>query len=213
MVGVAEDVLTVPLPAVLREGTVQYLWKEATSGPVAQVVRVGRNNLTHVEVVDGLVEGETIFLAPPPGAELPEFAQAEDAADAMFSSADVSRADAAMFRQQQRRQQVTALLENPTEFLGRLREFLLVELPNYGNELEDENNWMRLLSDPSFQDEADLVLGTAPTLLEAWQIFKDNGGQLSAPGGTNRPAGAGRGGPGGRGRGRGGRGRGGERGR
>ena len=73
MIGVAKDVIAVPSPAVFRVETVHYAWKRTPSGPEAVRVTVGRNNLTHVEIEQGLEEGDTILLAEPAGAETPEF--------------------------------------------------------------------------------------------------------------------------------------------
>lgn len=69
------DALYVPLQAVRRQGRVHYVWKLTTDGPIAQRVTVGHNNLTHVQILEGLAEGDRVYLAPPAGVEVPEFEQ------------------------------------------------------------------------------------------------------------------------------------------
>jgi RND family efflux transporter MFP subunit len=75
-VGTIEDALHVPLPALERRGDVHFVWKMLPEGPVAVPVELGGNNLTHVQVLAGLAEGDRICLVRPPGSELP----AEDGA-------------------------------------------------------------------------------------------------------------------------------------
>lgn len=75
IVDVLHDVISIPLPSVQREGDHHYVWKQTEFGPVATPVMVGRNSLTEVEVLDGLREGEVVYLAPPTGAQVPEFPQ------------------------------------------------------------------------------------------------------------------------------------------
>ncbi len=70
-VGTLEDVLKVPLPALERRGDTHYVWRDTPQGPVAAVVELGANNLTHVQVLAGLADGDRIYLVRPPGSELP----------------------------------------------------------------------------------------------------------------------------------------------
>ena len=69
-VGVYRDVLHVPVPAVKRRGEAYYVWRITDNGPQAQRVKIGRNNLTHVEVLAGLESGERVMMVPPAGAEI-----------------------------------------------------------------------------------------------------------------------------------------------
>jgi len=71
-VGVLPDVLSVPVPAVKRRDEAHYVWLLEGDVPVARRVTLGRNNLTHVEVLQGLAVGDRIRLVPPPGRELPD---------------------------------------------------------------------------------------------------------------------------------------------
>ena len=70
-VGVLHDVISVPVPAVKRRDETHYVWRIEGNEPVARKVVLGRNNLTHVEVLSGLEIGDRIRLVPPPGRELP----------------------------------------------------------------------------------------------------------------------------------------------
>ncbi len=71
-VGVLPRVLSVPVPAVKRRDEAHYVWLLEGDVPVARRVTLGRNNLTHVEVLQGLAVGDRIRLVPPPGRELPD---------------------------------------------------------------------------------------------------------------------------------------------
>jgi HlyD family secretion protein len=77
LVGEVPDTLAVPLSAVRRQGSVKYLWKATQKGPEAVVVKIGRNTLAHVEIVEGVAAGDQVYLAPPPGVLAPEFEQPE----------------------------------------------------------------------------------------------------------------------------------------
>ena len=70
-VGVLPDAINVPVPAVKRRDEAHYVWALDGDRPVARRVTLGRNNLTHVEVLSGLAVGDRIRLVPPPGRELP----------------------------------------------------------------------------------------------------------------------------------------------
>lgn len=77
-VGVHEDVLSVPVPAVKRRDEAHFVWRIEDSVPAARRVELGRNNLTHVEIVAGLEVGDRILLVPPAGRELPEGDEASE---------------------------------------------------------------------------------------------------------------------------------------
>ena len=74
-VGILRDVLSVPLPALDSSGDRHFVWKVTPDGPVAVKVALGGHNLTHVEILSGLQQGDRIHLIRPTGARLPEAAQ------------------------------------------------------------------------------------------------------------------------------------------
>jgi HlyD family secretion protein len=75
MVDTIKDTLPLPLQAVERERSVNYVWKQTPTGPVATVIKVGRQNTERVEVLDGLVAGDRVYLKPPAGVQVPKFEQ------------------------------------------------------------------------------------------------------------------------------------------
>jgi len=56
----AEAVLTVPLETVFTTSEGPVVWRETLLGAQRVVVRLGRRNATHVEVLDGLSEGDRV---------------------------------------------------------------------------------------------------------------------------------------------------------
>ena len=80
-VGNIEDVLSAPLPALERSSDAHFVWKVTPGGPIPVQVELGGNNLTHVEIVAGLREGDRIYMVRPPGAQLPSSESAQPAAD------------------------------------------------------------------------------------------------------------------------------------
>ncbi len=70
-VGTLEQILYVPVPALERRKGDHFVWRMTPDGPAAVQVELGGNNLTHVEIVSGLAEGDRISLVRPAGAELP----------------------------------------------------------------------------------------------------------------------------------------------
>lgn len=70
-VGVLADVVNVPLPAVRRSGDTHFVWLGTDHGPVAREVELGGNNLTHVEILSGLLPGDAVHLVEPSGAQAP----------------------------------------------------------------------------------------------------------------------------------------------
>jgi len=93
-VGVLPGVLSVPVPAVKRRDEAHYVWLLDGDNPVARRVTLGRNNLTHVEVLAGLSAGDRIRLVPPPGRELPD-PDSDRAAESAPSTDGASSGDAA----------------------------------------------------------------------------------------------------------------------
>ena len=76
-VGNLPQVLAVPLPAVDRSGDRHFVWKLTPRGPEACAVELGVNNLTHVEIVSGLSEGDRIYMVRPAGVQLQKPAERE----------------------------------------------------------------------------------------------------------------------------------------
>lgn len=73
LVDLIRDVLLVRVDAVQRDRSTYYVWKETDADPIAQVIRLGRNNQTHVVVQEGVQEGDRIYLEIPTGMEPPSF--------------------------------------------------------------------------------------------------------------------------------------------
>lgn len=63
-----QDVLQIPVEAVLQSGAQSYVYVAGGSTPELRQIGVGPNNQRAVEVVQGLQEGERVYLAPPQGA-------------------------------------------------------------------------------------------------------------------------------------------------
>lgn len=70
-----KDVLAVPLQAVRRDRSANYVWKETASGPVATPVEIGAHNAEHVVITKGLVAGDVIHLTVPPQVQPPTLEQ------------------------------------------------------------------------------------------------------------------------------------------
>ena len=77
-----EDVLTVPIRAVRTQGVVHYVWLQTSGGPVARLIELDQKNDTHIVVLEGLSEGDQVFLENPEGIAPPSFAQPESEDDA-----------------------------------------------------------------------------------------------------------------------------------
>jgi HlyD family secretion protein len=69
------DVLTVPMQAVRRDRSVNYVWKGTPQGPVAVRVKVGAHNQEKVEILDGVSAGDRVYRTPPGGQPDPKFDQ------------------------------------------------------------------------------------------------------------------------------------------
>lgn len=75
MVDTVKNTLPVPLQAVERDRAVNYVCKQGANGPEAVRIKVGRQNSERVEVLEGLAEGDVIYLKPPAGFTPPKFEQ------------------------------------------------------------------------------------------------------------------------------------------
>lgn len=75
MVDMVQDTLPVPLQAVFRDRSVNYVWRDAAGGPRAIPVRVGRQNTERVEILDGVQTGDVLHLVAPAGVQPPKLEQ------------------------------------------------------------------------------------------------------------------------------------------
>lgn len=70
-----KDVLAVPLQAVRRDRSANYVWKKTPNGPVAEPVEIGEHNSEHVVIQKGLQVGDVVYLTLPPGMQPPSLPQ------------------------------------------------------------------------------------------------------------------------------------------
>ncbi|MDO8349062.1 MAG: efflux RND transporter periplasmic adaptor subunit, partial [Planctomycetota bacterium] len=75
MIDTIKGTLPIPLQAVFRDRSVNYVWKQGGNGPVATPVKVGRQNTERVEVLDGVTEDDLLHLTLPAGVQPPKFEQ------------------------------------------------------------------------------------------------------------------------------------------
>lgn len=75
MVDTIKDTLPVPLQAVFRDRSVNYVWRQNSDGPVAVPVKVGRQNTERVEILAGIQAGDVLHLTAPQGVQAPKFEQ------------------------------------------------------------------------------------------------------------------------------------------
>jgi HlyD family secretion protein len=73
-----EDVLFVPLQAIVRENGVKVVYVRDGDRVEARLVEVGRNDNTHAHVLEGLEPGEQVSLNPPLNRSLPGAQQQVD---------------------------------------------------------------------------------------------------------------------------------------
>jgi len=55
----------VPVQAVFREGERLFVYRGNGASPEEVVVTIGKSSETHVQILDGLKEGDRVFLATP----------------------------------------------------------------------------------------------------------------------------------------------------
>ena len=94
-VGVLPDVVNVPLPALDRSDDQHFLWKATPDGPVATPVTLGSNNLTHVEIISGVAQGERIHLTRPVGMRLPQSDDSAEPTEGDSAAGDAAAGDPA----------------------------------------------------------------------------------------------------------------------
>ncbi len=75
MVDVIKDTLPVPLQAIFRDRSVNYVWRLEAGGPKAVPIQCGRQNTERVEVLSGISAGDTLLLKDPAGVQPPKFEQ------------------------------------------------------------------------------------------------------------------------------------------
>jgi len=62
---VIKGTLFVPIEAVFEESGKYFVYKKVGSGPRKQSVKIGQSNDNSVQVVDGLNEGDVVYLYKP----------------------------------------------------------------------------------------------------------------------------------------------------
>lgn len=62
---VIHNVLSVPIEAVFEEGGVMFVYRQTGGNPEKAVIRIGHTSDNAVEVIDGLAEGDEIYLYRP----------------------------------------------------------------------------------------------------------------------------------------------------
>ncbi len=70
-----KGVLAVPLQAVRRDRSANYVWKETPNGPVAVPVEIGPHNTEHVVITKGIAVGDLIHLTSPAEMQPPTLEQ------------------------------------------------------------------------------------------------------------------------------------------
>ncbi|MHC5064326.1 MAG: efflux RND transporter periplasmic adaptor subunit, partial [Planctomycetota bacterium] len=198
-----EDATYVPIQAVRRQGAVRFVWREGSSGPEAVRVEVGENNLTHVQILDPLKEGERVYLSPPPGLEAPTYEQPEFE-DMTEEDAPGPRREGAGNRPEGRNMNGSSSPSNGS-FAGAssqnnsamtaIREALAAKFPERTDLKAEGFGWMRAMREPEVQQ----AIKDDPQLnkmVEEWRNSRsERGGRR---GGGSRGGGS-RGGRGGRG--------------
>lgn len=175
-IGVVRAVLNIPMSALERQGNVHYVWKFEDNGVVAVRVQVGTNNTTYVEIIDGLEEGDRIYLAPPEGAETPDFEQPEEVPIPSGETlvGGVAPADAEMSRGERGATGgdrgmggMAGAMGGGMEVMQQLRDYLAEELPQYRDQLADDRGWFTLFQDTAFQRAMEGALNSAPPALRS----------------------------------------------
>lgn len=96
VIDTVKDTLPVPLQAVRRDRSINYVWKQTPEGPKAVPVKVGRQSTERVEITEGLAAGDQLWLVVPSDAQEPKFPQPEapTPAPVQQGAADPARAEA-----------------------------------------------------------------------------------------------------------------------
>lgn len=64
ILAVHEDILTIPVAAVVETDEGDFCWVQSTDGPQRRVLELGDSNDVFIEVIAGLIEGEDVVLNP-----------------------------------------------------------------------------------------------------------------------------------------------------
>ena len=59
-----EDVVTIPVAAVVETEEGSFCWVQSSSGPQKRILQLGDSNDVFIEVIAGLIEGEEVVLNP-----------------------------------------------------------------------------------------------------------------------------------------------------
>ena len=70
IVGTVEDVLSVPIQAVYREGSISFVYVNSSDGFVPTPVSLGQSSEMEVEITDGLSAGDVVLLRKPLASEI-----------------------------------------------------------------------------------------------------------------------------------------------
>jgi HlyD family secretion protein len=88
------DAIAVPLHAVRRRGDHYFCYVQGPEDkPLIQEVKIGLHNDQHVAVSEGLKEGDKVYLAEPPGAPQPKFADSPESTHASVEELKKKTAD------------------------------------------------------------------------------------------------------------------------
>ena len=91
IVGTVEDVLSVPIQAVYREGSISFVYVNSPDGFIPTPVSLGQSSEMEVEITDGLSVGDVVLLRKPTASEIQgellEIAPSQNGSDDKYSGA------------------------------------------------------------------------------------------------------------------------------
>ena len=207
-----KDVLAVPLQAVRRDRSANYVWKETANGPVAVPVEIGPHNTEHVVITKGIAVGDLIHLTsaaemqpptleqpavpmptvPAPGATTPDAkpAGAQQNATAPSTGASGERRSGQgggmPNMTDEQRAQMTEMRRLGTE----VQTFLKTKFPDRTEEIDDRRQMSAMLEEPAVQT-------ALKELGETWTKYEAMRQQMRSMMGGRGGNGAGGGGGGG----------------
>ena len=208
MIDTIKGTLPIPLQAVFRDRSVNYIWKQGPEGAVATPVKVGRQNTERVEILDGVAEGDLLHLTLPAGVQPPKFEQPVAPEPAPIKDTGKLAGDAAATEGGQRREGGQGA-GGPGGGMGaamrkKLADMTPEELETYKGSLDRMTSMVEMVRGRGSEQAAvDMEAGLtalraalAKNDLPAAQVQKDKLSSLmrSAMGGGRQP---GAGGPGG----------------
>jgi HlyD family secretion protein len=136
-----DEVLQVPIGAVNVQGVVNYVWLMTPDGPEARIVHTGAVTLEHIQLLDGVEDGDQLLMSEPEGFTAPEFQQPEQVKPATEAEMEATK-------RQQDREGLDAA--GGSGIAGRMRAALLEKFPDHPA-LQQAQGWMRALGDPAIQ--------------------------------------------------------------